>query len=290
MATRIRPPALAGQWYPADAAALRRSVTDFLENADSAALGQGRPAVVVAPHAGHAWSGETAGRALGLLAPWDYDRIVLMAPNHRWPLSAPSCPEESAFATPLGDVALDVAARDLLLSAGVVASVPEAHAQEHAVEIQLPFLQALWDEVPPVLPILVPRMAAADRARLALALGRWCDGRTLFFVSTDFTHYGVDYGYVPFVDDIPRRLEDLDMGAVERILAWDGEGLQSYARETGITMCGVEAMGLAMALPWPAAPAMTMTGYQRSGDRDDDYAFSVSYVGMIGTIDAEERP
>lgn len=284
MPTDIRPSALAGSWYPAGPQDLRNSVAGHLRNTDDSAVPRGRPVVVVAPHAGYIWSGDVAGGSLGHLATWSYERIVLLAPNHRRPLRSASCPIADAYATPLGDVALDTAGRDALLRSGVIISDPDAHIQEHAEEIQLPFLQLLWDDVPPVLPLLIPRLSEKERNSLAEALGRWCDGRTLFLVSTDFTHYGADFGYIPFVDDIPHRLEVLDMGAVSQITSWDAVGLRRYAAETGITMCGLEAMALVMMLPWPTAPTMILTGYRRSGDREGDHSHSVSYVGMIGTL------
>lgn len=293
MTTAIRPPALAGTWYPADPDALRRSVEAYLDGADPAAAPPGRPVVVVVPHAGHQWSGATAGRVYGLLRRTDYDRIVLLAPNHRAPLTTPSCPDHDAYATPLGAVGLDVNAREALVAAGIATLSPGAHAQEHAEEIQLPFLQALWPDTPPVLPILVPHLDDEARTRTAAAMAPWCDGRTLWIVSTDFTHYGRDFGYLPFVDDVARRLEKLDHGAIDRILAWDAQGLLDYGRETGITMCGLEAMALALIAPWPAMPHATLVDYARSGDRDEDYTFSVSYAGLLATLpdpDGEPRP
>ena len=93
---------------------------------------------------------------------------------------------------------------------------------------------------------------AARRDQAARALDRWRDGRHLFLVSSDLTHYGADYGYVPFTDDIPARLEKLDTGALLRFLAHDGPGLLAYGEESGITMCGLDAAALALAGPAPA--------------------------------------
>ena len=290
MTRTIRPSALAGHWYPAHPRELRDSMAGFLDSARNRPLPGGRPIVVVAPHAGHAWSGEIAGEALGHLADQRYDRIVLLAPNHRQALRAASAPGEDAYATPLGDVALDAEGRDGLLCADVIVCDPDAHRHEHAEEIQLPFLQVLWPQMPPVLPLLVPPLARESRSRLATALGRWCDGRTLFLVSTDFTHYGRAFGYLPFEQDIPQRLEALDMGAVEFIKEWDAPGLRRYATDTGMTMCGLEAMLLVMSLPWPRPPLMVQTGYGRSAQRDGDHSRSVSYVGMVGVLPHGDTP
>ncbi len=288
MSPVIRPPALAGQWYDADPTVLRRSVRAYLDGADPSAAPAGRPAVLVVPHAGHMYSGPTAGRGWGLLEDQDYDRIVLLAPNHRMALAVPSCPDADAYATPLGEVAVDTEGRRLLLESGAVICAPAAHADEHAEEIQLPFLQVLTDDPPPVLPILVPRLADSDRARLVDALAPWCDDRTLWVVSTDFTHYGVSFGYAPFRDDLDRRIRDLDMGAVAQIEAGDAQGLLEYGRRTGITMCGLEAMAVVLSLPWRGPLRPRLLDYARSGDRDGDYAFSVSYAALAAPFPEPE--
>lgn len=283
----VRPSALAGRWYPADAGELRRSVAAFLALADPGAAPSGRPVLAVAPHAGHAWSGAAAGRVFGLLRGRAYERILLLAPNHSRYLEGPSAPPADAYATPLGRVAVDREGREALVAAGVATSVASAHALEHAEEIQLPFLQVLWDEPPPVLPLLIPRLTAAARADLAAALAPWADGRALVVVSTDFTHYGDAFGYVPFEENVPERLAALDGGALDRIEARDAAGLLAYRERTGITMCGLDAAALALSLPWDPSLDIRRLTYERSGDRDGTYEHCVSYAGLLGAV-AEE--
>ncbi len=283
--TLVRPSNLAGRWYPADPGELRASVSAMIRPNASAVVPDGRPVVIVVPHAGHSWSGTVAGQAYDCLRGFDYERIVLLAPNHRHPLAAVSSPIDDAYATPLGQVALDITGREFLQAEGGVFPVPVAHTDEHAEEIQLPFLQILWDDPPPVLPLLVPRLAVEQRRQLAEALGRWSDGRTLFIVSTDFTHYGKDFGYLPFVDDIATQLTRLDGGALDCLTSWNAAKLLDYGDATGITMCGLEAAALAMSVPWPESPSITQLAYERSGDRDGDYSLSVSYAALVGVLE-----
>jgi len=286
----IRPSALASRWYPGNPDDLRTSVLAMIDGDGNLPVPKGHPVVAVVPHAGHTWSGTVAGRVYAHLKGTVYDRIVLLAPNHRLALNAVSAPIEDDYETPLGRVAIDQEGRAELLANGGVVSVPGAHADEHAEEIQLPFFQVLWADVPPVLPLLVPCLSTNQRRILAKALGRWCDGRTLVVVSTDFTHYGAAFGYVPFTDDIPTRLAKLDGGAIDHLLDWDAPGLLAYGRRTGITMCGLEAAVLAMSLPWPLRPSMSCLGYERSADRDGDFAMSVSYAALLGVLPIEVSP
>ena len=128
---------------------------------------------------------------------------------------------------------------------------------------------------------LVPRLAEDLRRSAARALAAVADARTLLLVSTDFTHYGAAYGFVPFSRDVPAALERLDTGALLKILAGDGDGLRAYGRDTGITMCGLEAAALALDTGLPAGWEGALLGYARSADRDGDYSLSVSYAAVL---------
>lgn len=302
---RVRPATLAGTWYPGRSRDLAAAVRGYLEDdspdaaaeltpflpsavggpagaaaAPGPAAGAARPLLAVAPHAGYAYSGPTAGRVYRRLAPWEYDRVFILAPSHRYRLSVVSVAGCAAYATPLGEAAVDRDAAGALAGAPGFCSVAAAHAAEHAEEIQLPFLQTLYGERLRIVPLLVPRLTEAARAAAAAALAPFADGRSLFLVSSDFTHYGAAYGYVPFRDRVPERLAELDGGAIARILARDPAGLLAYEQRTGITMCGIDAAALALSVPLPAGGG-ELLAYARSGDRDGDYSLSVSYAGLV---------
>lgn len=302
---RVRPATLAGTWYPGRSRDLAAAVRGYLEDdspdaaaeltpflpsavggpagaaaAPGPAAGAARPLLAVAPHAGYAYSGPTAGRVYRRLAPWEYDRVFILAPSHRYRLSVVSVAGCAAYATPLGEAAVDRDAAGALAGAPGFCSVAAAHVAEHAEEIQLPFLQTLYGERLRIVPLLVPRLTEAARAAAAAALAPFADGRSLFLVSSDFTHYGAAYGYVPFRDRVPERLAELDGGAIARILARDPAGLLAYEQRTGITMCGIDAAALALSVPLPAGGG-ELLAYARSGDRDGDYSLSVSYAGLV---------
>ena len=277
----VRPPVLAGSWYPADPALLRARVEDYLAGADPAQVPAGAPIVALAPHAGYDYSGAVAGKLYGLLRGRAFDAVFILAPSHRSRLDRPALSSLDAFATPLGEVpvAMDIVRE--LAATGAFEINDRAHAFEHAVEIQLPLLQAALPAGTPIVPILVSHLSTARRDQAARALDRWRDGRHLFLVSSDLTHYGADYGYVPFTDDIPARLEKLDTGALLRFLAHDGPGLLAYGEESGITMCGLDAAALALAGPAPADHQSALLEYARSADRAGDFSLSVSYAAAM---------
>jgi len=290
----VRQPVLSGSWYPADPQTLASTVDEYLAGADPDRRTRGQALLIVAPHAGYTYSGPTAGRLFGLLRDDTPDRVFLLAPNHQHPLDRIALTGADAFATPLGRVAVDTAATARLAAAPGFAVNDQAHAREHAVEILLPFLQRTWpgSRAPAVVPMLVPRL---DRAAILRAGQEVADlrsslaGDTLLLVSSDFTHYGPAFGFLPFTEDIPRSLENLDSGAILRILAGDPEALLDYGEESGITMCGLPAAAVALAAGLPEGYEAGLVDYSRSGDRDGDYSTSVSYASILMTSGQEQE-
>jgi hypothetical protein len=279
--TAVRPPILAGSWYPAQPDVLRECVASYLAGAEPHRLPAGTPVIALAPHAGYQYSGPTAGKIYGLLAGRRYNAVFILAPSHRARLQRPALSSVDAFATPLGEVPVAVAIVRDLADTGAYEVNDRAHAFEHAVEIQLPLLQCALPAGTPIVPILFPHLDLPRRRDAARALDRWRDGRHLFLVSSDLTHYGADYGYVPFTEDIPNRLAQLDTGALQKFLAGDAAGLVAYAEATGITMCGLEAAAAAIAAPLPAGAQSLLLHYTRSGDPAGDYDLSVSYAAAV---------
>jgi hypothetical protein len=277
-----RPATLAGTWYPADPGQLALLVDGFLAGADPSLRPAGRPLIGLTPHAGYTYSGPVAGRLFGLLRDAPPRRLVILAPNHRARLTRPALSGAAAYATPLGAVAVDTAAVARLAAGGALVIDDRAHRDEHAIEIQLPLAQRCWPGAcPAIVPVLVPHLDEAMRTAAAAALAAELDDGTLLLVSTDLTHYGAAFGFAPFAGDIAAEVERLDAGALLRVLAGDGPGLLGYGRQTGITMCGLEAAALALACGLPPGFESALLGYARSGDRDGDYSRSVSYAAAL---------
>ncbi|HEX2047926.1 MAG TPA: AmmeMemoRadiSam system protein B [Acidimicrobiales bacterium] len=179
-AGRVRPPAVAGSFYPADPAELRSVVEAFVGEQGAAAK------AIIAPHAGYVFSGPVAGSAYARVARGRVSRVVLLGPAHRVPDAGIAVSSADAFSTPLGLVPVDTSTRDALVDAGLVTVRDDAHASEHSLEVHLPFLQVCLGDVS-VLPLAVGQV---DPVRVAEVLDRaWGGEETLIVVSTDLSHY-----------------------------------------------------------------------------------------------------
>jgi AmmeMemoRadiSam system protein B len=188
---RVRRPAVAGTFYPALADDLRRAIDDAIDDAVGPSGDGPVPEAIVVPHAGYVYSGAIAASAYLRLAPARaaIDRVVLLGPAHRTFVRGLAAPSVDAFSTPLGPVAIDVAGRDVALAFDAVVVDDPAHADEHSLEVQLPFLQAVLDEFV-VLPLAVGDASTDEVAGVLDAL--WGGAETLVVISTDLSHY---HGY-----------------------------------------------------------------------------------------------
>jgi MEMO1 family protein len=183
----VRPPAVAGLFYPDDAHELRDAVSAYLAQHETQNAGA-PPKALIVPHAGYIYSGGIAAAAYATVARLrdTIRRIVLIGPSHRVYLRGMAAPAADSFATPLGKVAIDRALKSALLQRGDVVAADAPHAQEHCLEVQLPFLQMLFDEftlLPLVLGSIAPEHVAAALAEV------WGDAATLVLVSSDLSHY-----------------------------------------------------------------------------------------------------
>lgn len=185
----VRPAAVAGMFYPGARLRLDADVRAYLGDARVA---PGRaPKAVIVPHAGFVYSGLVAASAYARLAPLrdTVRRVVLLGPAHRVPVRGLAVPEAHAFATPLGDVPIDREAVDRALRLPQVVASDAAHAQEHALEVQLPFLQTVLRDFT-LVPFAVGHASADDVAAVLDLL--WGGPETLVVVSSDLSHY---HGY-----------------------------------------------------------------------------------------------
>jgi AmmeMemoRadiSam system protein B len=182
---RTRPPAVAGAFYPRSAATLSRTVADLLGKTRARA----QPGVrgVIAPHAGYIYSGPIAAESfagLGDLAARTW-RAVVIGPAHYLPIRGLAAPSYAAFATPVGEHPVDSEIIAGLAAEGLVEIDDAPHAPEHALEVELPFLSAVFG----VLPIVPLLFGAGSAERVAAAIARvWTDD-TLLVVSSDLSHF-----------------------------------------------------------------------------------------------------
>lgn len=200
----VRPAAVAGQFYPAEPVRLRALVNDLLAEVEPEPA---HAAGFIVPHAGYVYSGSTAAHAYAALALDPPERVLLIGPTHRVYVAGMALAGAEAFQTPLGVVHTD---RDLVAAvreSKAVSVRPDVHAEEHSMEVQLPFLQVVAPYVP-VVPLAVgdvDTQQVAEVIELALALPG-----TMVLVSTDLSHYH------PYAD-----AGVLDADTIERITALD---------------------------------------------------------------------
>ncbi len=186
--SRTRAPAVAGLFYPGNANELRHDVTRYVEACSPGATAAGPPKALIVPHAGYEYSGPVAGYAYRRLRDWSASihHVVMIGPSHRVAIRGLAVPSVAWFATPLGDVPVDAAGRERLRELGLVGVSDAAHAAEHSLEVQLPFLQVALEDFD-ILPITVGFASPEQVARVIDAM--WGGPDTLVLVSSDLSHY-----------------------------------------------------------------------------------------------------
>ncbi len=186
MSINLRPAAVAAMFYPESGAVLARQVAQMLAAAPRALVQ--RPKAIIVPHAGYVYSGPIAASIYAPLAALrnSVRRIVLLGPTHRVAITGLAVPSSSAFATPLGNVPVDQEALAALVDLPQVVVDDAAHADEHSLEVQLPFLQTIFGEFS-LLPFAVGQASPEEVAEVLDRL--WGGDETLIVVSSDLSHY-----------------------------------------------------------------------------------------------------
>jgi len=183
-----RPPAVAGFFYPASEAQLRRDVQDFLARAAPAAAAEPVPKVLIAPHAGYVYSGPIAASAYARIraGAGTIERVVLLGPAHRVHVHGMALPAANQFQTPLGTVEIDQDAVAAVKDLPQVLVSDAAHAEEHSLEVHLPFLQQVLGSFK-LVPFAVGSATAQQVAQVLDLL--WGGDETLIVISSDLSHY-----------------------------------------------------------------------------------------------------
>jgi len=203
----IRMPVFAGHFYPQQASILRQQLSAYLQAV--AVAGSSAIKAMIVPHAGYQYSAPIAASAYAQLAPIaaNISRVVLLGPSHRIGFNGLALSQAQAFATPLGNAELDNQAQQALSSLPFVGYLEQAHAQEHCLEVQLPFLQMLLPAFK-IVPIVVGFASVAQVSQVINLL--WDGAETLVLISSDLSHYH-DYATAQNLDNATSRyIQDLD--------------------------------------------------------------------------------
>ncbi|GAF72331.1 unnamed protein product, partial [marine sediment metagenome] len=189
-----------------------------------------------------------------------------------------SVPEVTHYETPLGQIPLDVEFIDELLEHSLFQSIPRAHRYEHSVQIELPLLQYIQKDFK-LVPIVAGACSLKTIKKAGGILRTLVDDETLVIASSDFVHYGTNYGYVPFKNNIPEQIKKLDMGAYEYIAGLDSKGFLKYKQRTGATICGCVPVAILLSMFGEPVEAHLIK-YTTSGELTGDFTNSVSYLSV----------
>jgi len=276
-ADRVLVSSLAGRWYPGDRAELERAIRGYLEGADGERIEHVQ--ALILPHAGYQYSGPTAAFGIRQIAGRAYRRVVVLGPSHRVAMeNVASLPEATRLRTPLGEVPFDLEFLDALRRHPMFQDIPQAIEGEHSVEIEVPLLQEALGEFR-LVPIVVGQLDADAARRMARILRGLVDRDTLVVASSDFTHYGRNFGYTPFREEIPENLRKLDLAAFEKIREKNVEGFLDFVAETGATICGRSPISVLLAM-LPEESKAHVLRYDTSGALTHDFSSSVSYLAV----------
>ena len=275
---------IAGSWYPGSADGIR-AMSERWERASAADAPRVAPNVLVLPHAGWAYSGETAWRAVRLVKGAKF-----------------IAPEASAVSTPLGEIRIDNDFIDRMALVAPVAKNSKVHLAEHATQIEYPLLQLALGGGFSVVPLIAGSLGGDQMAMCARALSRMMDAETLLVVSSDFTHYGDDFSYAPYGTkggrDVRERVAAVDAEALSFIGKGDADAFAANVRDTGATICGHVPIELALRAI-PKGTSLSRVHYETSGDAEGDFTRFVCYAAVAGraawhgdaaqVLDAESR-
>lgn len=269
----LRPPAVAGRFYPADPAALRADVNSYLSPEQEYVRAIG----CIVPHAGYVYSGQVAGAVFSRIE--IPERCIVLCPNHTGRGHPLAIMDEGEWQTPLGNLPVDSDLASQLLDAfPALADDSAAHRDEHAIEVELPFLQVKRPRAKFV-PIAIgtSRLLLLEELGNAIAnvvqsnLAQDEEDSVLIVASSDMNHYE---------DDATTRVKDRK--AIDKILALDPQGLYATVINESISMCGFgPAIAMLTAAKKLGARKAELVQYATSGDVSGDRDMVVGYAGIV---------
>ena len=287
-----RKSALAGSWYSADPNTLRQQIETYLNSANPEVEEIKSSFSLIIPHAGHRWSGPTAAYAYKLVQGRSYKRVVILSPSHTTAMTNAAIPSVQFFKTPLGSIPIDTELIKILKNKPGFVIDDRPHAKEHAIEIHLPFLQVALKPDFKLLPVVIGHIDAETAKTLAQTLKEHLGPDDLIIASSDFTHYGKRFDYLPFSLDNPelaKKIRELDMGSLEAIRKLSATDLYNYRQKTGITLCGIAPIMVLLEL-LPKDTKATLLHYDTSGAQTQNYQNSVSYLSVLMTLPPKSEP
>lgn len=276
----IRSPVVAGTFYPSNISELNSCIEKFFSKVK---VKQKNVIAAVVPHAGYMYCGKTAAKVFKTIKN-NFDCVVILGPNHSGFGSIAT--SSGIWRTPLGSVEIDEQFVKELTKDSLVLKDPQTHAQEHSIEVQLPWLQYRFKNfkfVPICInPIYFDNESCEAVGKKIASTAKKLNKKVLIIASSDFTHYGIGYGYVPFsgsTNQILKEIKELDMQAADRICKLMPDKLNELCKTR--TVCGYGAIAAALY----AAKALGARGgevldYSTSFELSKDPGAIVGYCGI----------
>ena len=267
----IREPAVAGSFYTADPGALSKQIKDYLSAAPVKKI-DGEIIAMISPHAGYIYSGQVAAHAYKLIADKPIHTVLVIAPSHRVYFKGASVYSQGAFRTPLGLIPIDEdICQKMIQASPAISFYPQAHAQEHSLEVQLPFLQTVLKDFK-LIPIVMGDQNLENCKILSDAIFQAIKGKKVLIVaSTDLSHF---YSY-----DEALKLDNV---VIDRIKNFDTQGFASDISEGKCEACGAGPVITTMLLAQKmGANKSLILKYANSGDVTRDKSRVVGYLAAV---------
>ncbi len=271
MKEEVRRPAVAGSFYPADPQTLSRQVGDFLSRAPKEKVA-GEIIALVSPHAGYMYSGQVAAYAFKLVEGMKFDAVIVVAPSHRTFFQGASVYDRGAYETPLGLLPVDKGlCQKLKEGSDLIQFLPQAHAQEHSLEVQLPFLQATLGQFN-LVPIVIGDQSYRTCQAVGQTIGKATLGKKVLLVaSTDLSHFH------PYDEAVKR-----DNIVLEDVRNFDPQRLAQNLNSGKAEACGGgPVMAVMIAAKERGANRVQVLKYMNSGDVTGDRSSVVGYAAAV---------
>lgn len=277
---------IAGSWYSANPNTLKQELQSYMDRADISKTNsiKGRLLGLISPHAGYRYSGPTAAYGYKVLSQRKAKRIIIIAPSHYYGFGGIALTDATHWQTPLGEIPIDIESVKKLAEINLFSYRSDVWNKEHSLDIQIPFIQMVCPEAK-IVPLVAGKMTPEMIREAGKAIRGLWDKDTVVIASSDFTHYGPNYGYMgppsnPISKgDAPSKLKALAESAFEAIKTLDFQEFEKHLDKTEDTICGhVPISVLLSAIPKRALPLPLK--FETSGDVTEDYSNSVSYFSI----------
>lgn len=275
-----RPLRYSGSWYEADPVLLEQQINLFFANVTETILPAERVQALVVPHAGYLYSGAAAAAAYHVVSGKKVGRIFLLGPSHHVGFLGVGLPKADFFETPFGSISVDQKMVTTLLQEPHFVEQEEAHTLEHSLEMQLPFIKKIFPNAS-LVPLLVGNLQGEREVReVARSIKSCLQENDLLIISSDFTHYGPRFRFMPSSEKMHEKITELDTRAYRYLEQLDVSGLLNFYQETGVTICGLYPIAIALAL-LPYSTKTSLLAYYTSQDVvKNDPEHSVSYMAI----------